>query len=358
MSNTKGHYFLSLDGLRGIAAFAVVIFHRRAWFGPDNGEHVVGHAYLAVDFFFMLSGFVLASSYQERLRLDMSFGDFFTRRIIRLYPLVVFSVMLGALAAFGSMHSGKTPHNPYFELDIVSTSLIIPNFWEHEYFRLNGPLWSLFWEMVASILFGLFGAKLRTRYFLAGVIISEVIFIYAQFHYNSPFIGVYPTGFIFGLARIITAFGSGVLLFRLYETGRFADFNIGLFAPVLLLASFQSMPLHHPSKLIYNIGIVTFLYPLIVFGSARHKPVFPKFNQISGNISYPLYVLHDPLLLLISASLIVTHISTNNSGPIEGFLRLATTIGISWLCFKFFDLPMRQQLSRWLKTRNFSPAVQ
>ncbi|KJC50888.1 hypothetical protein UB31_11670 [Bradyrhizobium sp. LTSP849] len=99
----KKEHFLTLDGLRGLAAFGVLLFHRR-WLVP--GGHFLDHAYLAVDFFFGLSGFVIAYAYGARLRdRSISFLGFLAVRVIRLYPLLI---LAGALAATASALDGHT----------------------------------------------------------------------------------------------------------------------------------------------------------------------------------------------------------------------------------------------------------
>src|SRR6201992_288482 len=92
---SKRHYEI-LDGLRGVAAIAVVIFHCFEVFTFDHRfVQLMNHGYLAVDFFFLLSGFVIAYAYDDRWG-TMSTWDFFQRRLIRLQPMVVMGSLIGA----------------------------------------------------------------------------------------------------------------------------------------------------------------------------------------------------------------------------------------------------------------------
>src|SRR5688572_27186028 len=93
--DTKQHFQI-LDGLRGIAALAVVIFHFMEWIFPDISNNFIGHGFLAVDFFFCLSGFVIGYAYDDRIR-KMGTGAFFKARLIRLHPLVILGSVLGLL---------------------------------------------------------------------------------------------------------------------------------------------------------------------------------------------------------------------------------------------------------------------
>src|SRR6201996_3312229 len=93
---TKQHFEI-LDGLRGIAALAVVTFHFMEWAYSDYSRNFIGHGFLAVDFFFCLSGFVIGYAYDDRIA-KMGVWEFFKSRIIRLHPLVILGSVLGLLA--------------------------------------------------------------------------------------------------------------------------------------------------------------------------------------------------------------------------------------------------------------------
>src|SRR3546814_17181341 len=90
---TKQHFEI-LDGLRGIAALAIVIFHFMEWIYADFSENFIAHGFLAVDFFFCLSGFVIGYAYDNRME-KMGILEFFKRRLIRLHPLVIFGAEIG-----------------------------------------------------------------------------------------------------------------------------------------------------------------------------------------------------------------------------------------------------------------------
>ena len=153
---TKQHFAI-LDGLRGIAALAVVIFHFMEWVFPDYKTNFIGHGFLAVDFFFCLSGFVIGYAYDDRLR-KMGAGEFFKSRLIRLHPLIVLGSVLGLLgflldpfASSAAYDTGKL-----LLLFVCSVFLIPLPMMEERFFNnfaLNAPSWSLFWEYVANIFY-------------------------------------------------------------------------------------------------------------------------------------------------------------------------------------------------------------
>ena len=172
MLRSKGHFEI-LDGLRGVAALMVVIFHMFEAYSDENRfRQIINHGYLAVDFFFVLSGFVVAYAYDDRWGW-MTQWEFFKRRLIRLQPMVVMGSVIGAaLFYFGAMPSAPlVSGTPVWKLLLVMVwgfTLIplLPSMdirgWS-EMHPLNGPGWSLFFEYVANILYGVGLRRLSNR---------------------------------------------------------------------------------------------------------------------------------------------------------------------------------------------------
>lgn len=168
LSATKPHFEI-LDGLRGVASVLVVLFHLLETYSAGPADQIINHGYLAVDFFFVLSGFVVGYAYDDRWG-RMSTWDFFKRRIIRLQPLVVLGTVLGASLFFfaqgdGFPLIGRVP-GWKFLLAFVMGCLMIPcgpkmdlRGWG-EMNSFNGPNWSLTWEYVANILYAVLFRRL------------------------------------------------------------------------------------------------------------------------------------------------------------------------------------------------------
>ncbi len=140
-----------LDELRGVAALSVVLLHASQIFGFSLGSY----AYLAVDFFFCLSGFVLANGYDQKLRSGgLRSSAFFLKRLARLYPMIVVGVAVGVLAAVFA----SEPHISLHDIPILTVGalLLLPLglLAGQEAFSINSPLWSLCFEMVASVVYG------------------------------------------------------------------------------------------------------------------------------------------------------------------------------------------------------------
>jgi peptidoglycan/LPS O-acetylase OafA/YrhL len=164
---SKSHYQI-LDGLRGVAALLVVAFHVLETYSGTRFNQIINHGYLAVDFFFLLSGFVVAYAYDDRWE-KMTQWDFYKRRLIRLQPMVIIGTIIGA-ALFYFQASPVFPiisTTPVWQMLLVMlvgfTVLPLPvsmdiRGWQ-EMHPLDGPAWSLFFEYVANILYALFIRK-------------------------------------------------------------------------------------------------------------------------------------------------------------------------------------------------------
>ena len=153
-----------LDGLRGVAAILVIFYHFGEGFATSPVDQMLNHGYLAVDFFFVLSGFVLGYAYDDRWRKGLTASRFMLRRVIRLHPMVILSVALGTVAYLiqGGVQWDGTPVSLHLLLVALLLGLllipVLPGMGADvrgngEMFPLNGPSWSLFFEYIGSILY-------------------------------------------------------------------------------------------------------------------------------------------------------------------------------------------------------------
>lgn len=337
--------FLALDGMRGLAAISVMVFHRKPWLEPP---WLLDHAYLAVDFFFILSGFVLAHAYSERLRLGMTVKNFMLRRLIRLYPLAVVGVLMGMLMAFGFYLQGQGEKFVNLPAAAVFSLLLLPTFWEEAFFDstywpFNTPLWSIFFEMIASVFFALFAVRLILSRLVFLVIVLGILLVLSVWHAGSLELGQSPITFWFGFLRVGFAFALGLLLQQLYNRGVGANWRAGWLAPLVLVATFL-IPKSASMGGLYDIVVVFILYPLIVLSSAHVEPLFPRLARLSGDLSYPVYVLHMPLLHGVAAILALAGLS-GEPDLLGMIFRFCAVILLSWLALKIFDEPVRKALA-------------
>ena len=235
-ADSKTHYAL-LDGLRGVAALLVVLYHVFEGFSFAGGSPVItfiNHGYLAVDFFFILSGFVIGYAYDDRWQKGFTLGDFFRRRIIRLHPMVVMGAVLGAAAFLiqGSVQWDGTPvATSWVMVALLFAMFMIPAVpgcprevrGNGEMFPLNGPCWSLFFEYIGNILYALFIRRLSTRALtvltvLLGVGLSWFALTDVS-GYGSIGVGwtLDSANFVGGMLRMLFPYTMGLLLSRHFK---------------------------------------------------------------------------------------------------------------------------------------------
>ena len=226
-TDTKPHYNV-LDGLRGVAAITVVCFHIFEAFATSHLDQRINHGYLAVDFFFMLSGFVVGYAYDDRWK-TMTIKEFIKRRIIRLHPMVVMGAIIGAIMFYFQVCSVWDVSKVTLTSLAIATllnALLIPALPGHEIrglgemFPLNGPSWSLFFEYIGNMLYALFMRKLSTK--VLAIFVALFGIGLASFAILGPLgdicagFSLTETEFAAGSLRLLFAFTAGLFLSRIF----------------------------------------------------------------------------------------------------------------------------------------------
>lgn len=350
VTQTKKHFKI-LDGLRGVAALAIVVFHFAEWIYADYTQNFIVHGFLAVDFFFCLSGFVVAYAYDNRVE-GMGTGEFFKRRLIRLHPLVIFGTVLGLIAFLCDPFSNAASLYDFGRTAIIfvcSLFLIpFPVMEERSFnnFGLNAPSWSLFWEYVANIAY-VFVLYRLSRYFVSVLLMIAAIGLTWIAYSSGNLLGGWNgETFWHGGARIFFSFLAGLLIYR---NNWIIENRIGFLGLSLMLLLALLMP-HFDFNWLVELLIVLFYFPLLVSlgaGSAL-SPKVEKACEFSGNISYPLYMTHYAGIWIFG-----NYFLTTNPHPDE--LILVIVIGtllmvlFAYLTMVFYDLPLRKYLTKRLK---------
>lgn len=348
---TKQHFEI-LDGLRGIAALVVVVFHFMEIAITDYEKNFIAHGYLAVDFFFCLSGFVVAYAYDSRIK-EMGFSTFMKHRLIRLHPLIIIGSVLGLITflidPFSHLYL-KYGFGGTFMLFITSLLLIpYPVVEERFYnnFNLNAPMWSLFWEYVANIIYALGFYKIAKKYLAWLIVLAVVFLLYTASKSTNISGGWGGENFIDGLARIGFSFLMGMLLYR---TNMIIKNKLGLWPIALILLATFLVPYRNAWNWIVEPVLVIFVFPLIVMlgaGTVTGEKS-KKLNQFSGEISYPLYMTHYPFVWIF-----LTYVATQK--PSAGTLWVVIPVSVvlliifAWLMYKWVDQPLRNYLSKKMK---------
>jgi len=343
---TKQHFEI-LDGLRGIAALSVVVFHFMEMTCSDYSKILIGHGFLAVDFFFCLSGFVIAYAYDNRIE-KMGTLEFFKSRIIRLHPLVISGSVLGLLAflfdPFGGhaelYTAGKTM------LIFLSSILLIPYpvMPERSFnlFGLNAPAWSLFWEYIANIFYAFIGYRIGRRYLHILTLLSAGFLCYTAYLAGGVSGGWSGGTFWDGGARISFSFLAGILIFRSNWVIKNKFGLMGL--SVLLLFAF-TMP-YTKWNWLAELLVVLFYFPLIIaFGAgAKLKPGFKKICVFLGKLSYPLYMTHYAAIWIFS-SYYNSHKPATTSLYFIITAAIILLVSLSYLVMVVYDIPVRKYLT-------------
>ena len=342
----KKHYLI-LDGLRGVAALVIVIFHFMEVIITDFTKNIIAHGYLAVDFFFCLSGFVIAYAYDDRMS-SMRMGSFFKQRLKRLHPLVILGTVLGLLAFLFDPFSNAASGYSFLQISLlfITSALLIPYpVMEDRYlnlFGLNAPAWSLFWEYVANIFYALVLVKLHKKWLLLLAFISALLIVYITYTAGSLVGGWNGETFWHGGARMLFSFTTGMCIMRY---GFFIKNRLGFGGlSVLLIAAFLA-PYNLASNPVVEPFIVLIYFPfLIALGAGSILPSKQAhICRLSGNISYPLYITHYFVLWAFGSYYSTTNPSTGTLTIVVMALIMLQLL-VAWLAMKYYDRPIRKKL--------------
>ena len=366
-----------LDGLRGVAALGVVMFHMMTCYPSEITRWVMPHGFMSVDFFFALSGLVLGYAYDDRWD-KMSTWDFFKRRLTRLQPMAIMGVIIGVCFFYytGGPTFNAVDSAPWYMLLLEALLLIfmipLPKSMDirgwGELTSINGPIWTLIYEYVANILYALF--LRRTGKLVLGIIVAFCALLSADLCLQLNLWGnlvdpdYYCTingGFICdpehvyrAMVRLMYPFTMGLLLSRI---GRFIRIKGGFWAASLLVLAMVSTPmLTSISPLyegIYELCAILLLFPLILSigaGSKLEGARATKLCLFVGQLSFPLYITHYPILYM-HMSWAENHMDSPISTHVfVGITTLIMCIGVAWACLKLVDEPARAWLKEhWLK---------
>lgn len=340
----SGQRFLALDGLRGLAAVIVVLFHKLAWVG--TGHFFYG--YLAVDFFFMLSGFVIGHAYGERLaERRIPLGRFALLRAERLGPLILLGAWIGLMGEW--LYAGligQPGRGIEASAAFPFALTMIPAPWLERPFPLNHPAWSLYFELVGNFAFALLAPMLTTRRLAILVAVLGAALAGVALMTGTLQFGWRWEGFSLGYLRMAFPFALGILLERLWAAQRLPRWRVPFWALALALAVLLSTPEMSASRTgLYEALCVFALFPLLLVAACQAEPAgrWRGLAELSAEISYPVYILHIPVLDLLMR----LHGRTVTHPWIMLALELALLVCLSLLASRRFDGPMRQ----WLKSR-------
>lgn len=336
--------------MRGVAAIAVLAFHIRGSLAPVfGGKTFFGGGYLAVDLFFVLSGFVIAHAYDARLAAGLGFREFASKRAARLLPMIWVGVAIGAA------------HNLAFVPDewprtLLLTGMdaaIVPNVFYPELtlFPLNGAEWSLFFEVAANLVFAAAFLWLGVRGMTAVVAVSAAGLLIAAMTLGNLDGGYRVPTLWVGCARVGFGFFLGIALYR----GRRFWFHRVPHVPpwIVLSLCFGLLALPVPTALrpAFDLGFVFFASPLLVMAGSRAEPT-PAGRHVAtalAALSYPLYAIHLPVRAWLR--------SMGATGEATVAV-MAALILVSWALAYHYEAPMRRRLEGLFRPRPPRPIAE
>lgn len=376
-----------LDALRGVAALLVMCYHVFEAFATSPFDQRFNHGYLAVDFFFVLSGFVIGYAYDDRWG-KMTTGQFFKRRLIRLHPMVIAGALLGAVTFLiqGSVTwEGTSVAFEWVMMALLFSLFLLPVFpsmaadvrGNGEMFPLNGPSWSLFFEYIGNILYALFIRRLSTRWLSILVSLSGIgLLVFAMFfsEYGNLGVGWSMAGnnFIGGMLRLTFSYSMGLLLSRFFTVQKEKNapqtsnhsFLLSLLYRlksqkikgvwgwcslvliILFVIPYVGDEQHLWINGLYDSFCVIVVFPTIVYWGATASVEGRRslsICQLLGDISYPVYMVHYPFMYLFYAWVWKNGLTFSQSWHIAIGV-VIISIFTAYIFMKFYDKPIRKCL--------------
>ncbi len=290
----KKRRYHNLDAMRGLAAICVIAGHFRDYFSPS--------AHLAVDFFFVLSGFVIAGRYERELKEGIGFVPFLLLRLNRLWPIYFVGILVGLFQILLLTVIGERTQTILdLILSLISNTIFLPSptyFFQDQamqgLFPINGPAWSMFFELFVNMVFALCLFRLSTLVLTILAFVFAAWLVWAGFHYGTLNIGWEWPSAAGGFPRVLFSFTMGILLSRFLGSQpvwkhSYAAPGLGLSLMLLLLVNANG-----EGRVLFDLAFSIILAPAIVaLGIFIEFPrqLVPA-ARFLGYISYPLYILH------------------------------------------------------------------
>lgn len=360
-----------LDGLRGVAALLVIWYHVFEAFATSPVDQRFNHGYLAVDFFFVLSGFVIGHAYDSRWQRGMTAGRFIVRRIIRLQPMVIIGVLLGVVSFIiqgCERWDGTAVSTPAVIASFLFGLFMLPALpgtmpevrGNGEMFPLNGPSWSLFFEYIGSIGYALWLHRLSRRSLWIFTVLSGVALAVWTL---SDMSGSYHTGFgwsmadygfVGGLLRLSFSFSAGLLMARGFKPMRVGACGFAVCSALIVAMLAMPYITTDGSKSIanacYDLICTLLIFPAVVYIGAstpNGSGVSDCVCRFLGSISYPVYIIHYPMMYLFYAYVWSEGLTFAQTWPVAAAICLGAII-LARLFLKYYDEPLRACLSKKL----------
>lgn len=342
--------FACLDALRGVAALLVVFHH----------EHLAGivgcppAAYLAVDLFFLMSGFVIAHAYEEKLRDGLAPLAFMRLRLIRLYPLYLLGSVLGLAVAAAFWRLSAFHTTSLAELARVTSAglLLAPTFSADPTvmtFPLNGPAWSLFFELAINLVYAVVAVRLSTRSLAIVCAGCAALLAILAFRGNDLNLGFQTLSFVWGAPRVAVSFFGGVLIYRLYRAGRLPALRISPLWALLAGSALLFAPTPETLAGPFALAAILVGFPCVLIlavSCAEPEARVSRWFGIAGEASYPLYAIHGPIVVGLMMASRFWDWDLPSVRLEVAFALPIVLAGVGLLLSRVYDRPVRAWITR------------
>lgn len=333
-----------LDALRGFAAIGVLFFHLSIVGAPQ----LAPHGYLAVDFFFMLSGFVLSHSYAMRLQSRrLTVAKFLQIRMKRLLPLSLLGLLLGT--GYFLLRLVLQKHSQYALSDILGgtafNAALLPKPWVSQAptdttFPTNTPMWSLSFEIAVNLLWAALILRVDTKCAWVITAVTGGLLALTILKHGTADLGATWTTFFGGAVRTLFGFFTGVLVWH-YRPKPFLP-TLLLWPMILLLATVFCLPIRNSA---FDAVSIVLIFPLLLYLSvACHLQQKQRLLSVLGRLSYPLYIVHVPILMTTVGLLKATHLEQAASCYLFALVPICILLAIG--LDKYYDSPITSVLAK------------
>lgn len=348
--------YVTLDGLRGLAAIAVALYH--------YDRPLMPHGYLAVDFFFVLSGFVLLEAYRDRFAAGLGVGRFMVMRFLRLYPLFLLGsvIMIVRIGQIFLRHNLEALSLGDFLRAVPVNLLLLPSPFSNQLFPVNVPAWSLFFELLANLAMALLILRRSTARLALWVGVAGLALVSTALNLSvraasgladadfvlDPFSAGWGwQGLEVGLLRTAFSFALGMLIADLLR-GRPRRQSLLVLPVWLAILLVLGWPVGPQLTVGFAAVVVLVVSPLLVAGASRIEPpaAWRALAMWVGDISFALYAVHVPLAGLFHRAAEVGVLPPAAMAA----LYLIAILVLATAAHRWFDVPVR----RWLSQRLLS----
>ncbi len=351
----SNHKFLGLDGLRGLCAIAVVLRHVE----DLTGRMMLPSASMAVDMFFIMSGFVIVQAYEQKLASGMTAARFMTVRMIRLYPLYIFGTLVAALTILAALVAGVRldAWTPILLVEATVPALaMLPVHLDafDALYPINPPAWSLFFELIANALFAVALYRVSNRTLLWLVAGAACVIMASAVGTSTLDGGAQWRNVGIGLARVMFGFPMGMLIYRLYRSGSLRSPVVPL--PVVLFVAVAMMAFRPGAPAMVAlwdvVGVVVISPAIVVLCIGNETARFPAVFGFLGFVSYPVYMSHVFVYHSARRTLIIAQqYGISVPAPWGGVAVVVASVIFAWFLGRYFDAPVRSWIGGLLQRR-------